>query len=232
MISCVYDKTDKGREEIATRKYQIPARMRTLLVLVDGRRPLEWLLSNVAGLGLTQHSVDELLAQQFIQLVPGTEPVMAAPAPLVESNAASARARTVAKQAARAAVSAHVHDDAVEESVAAPLPAQVNGSADQLRELYAFYNRSIKAAIGLRGVMLQLKVEKAAGVEELRELRTAFLQAVIKAKGVEVAVAMREELDRLLGGAPVRDDVVMPEAGAPSRGGLDFFNMSSGAVEY
>jgi hypothetical protein len=245
MITCVYDKTDKGREEIATRKYQIPARMRTLLVLVDGHRPLEWLLNSVAGLGLTQHSIDELLSQQFIQLVPGTEPVLAA-APAAETNPASARARMVAKQAARVAAAGHASvdaaDDAIDDVIAstamlapastsAPLP-DAGDTAEQFREIYAFYNRTIKAAIGLRGVMLQLKVEKAVGVEALRELRTPFLQAVIKAKGGEVATAIRDELDALLGGAPAQDEVLMPEAGAAPRGALDFFNMSGGAVEY
>ena len=247
MSSVVYDKTDKGREEIATRKYQVPARMRTLLVLVDGRRDLDWLLSNIAGLGLNQQSIDELLAQDFIRMLPGT-----APAPVeVESAAAnpvSARARAVAKQAARLNASA-THLDAIDDAIASSAAVQVSAvapvaaaapvapavaldPAEQFRQLYAYYNHSIKAAIGLRGVMLQLKVEKAVTVADLRELRTPFLQAVIKAKGGELAAAMRDELDGLLGGAPAVDEVVIPTPGQPAKGGLDFFNMSGGAVEY
>lgn len=241
MNTSVYDKTDKGREEIATRKFQVPARMRSLLVLVDGRRSLEALLVNVAGLGLTQQHVDELLAQEFIRLLPGSAPAAAAPAvaPAAEAGPASARARALARQAARiaavppaAAVEAvDVAADAIDDAIASSAPAR-GDAAEQFRLLYAFYNRSIKAGIGLRGVMLQLKVEKAVGVDDLRELRTPFLQAVIKAKGAEVAQAMREELDGLMGGAPVNDEVTMPPAGAAGRGGLDFFNMSSGAIEY
>jgi len=254
MSSVVYDKTDKGREEIATRKYQVPARMRTLLVLVDGRRDLDWLLSNIAGLGLNQQSIDELLAQDFIRMVPGT-----APAPVeVESaapNPGSARARAVAKQAARLNASA-THLDAIDDAIASSAAVQVSAAApavvpavaaapaapaapvvaldpaEQFRQLYAYYNHSIKAAIGLRGVMLQLKVEKAVTVADLRELRTPFLQAVIKAKGGELAAAMRDELDGLLGGAPAVDEVVIAAPGQPAKGGLDFFNMSGGAVEY
>lgn len=235
MNNSVYDKTDKGREEIATRKYQIPARVRTLLVLVDGRRPLDALLSNVAGLGLTAQNIEQLLEQDFIRLVPGSAPAAepAALAPAAASTPASARARAMARQAVRAAAApVPVLTDtiaaALDDTVPAPLAAD---AAEQFRQLYAFYNRSIKAAVGLRGVMLQLKVEKAVGVEELRELRTPFLQAVIKAKGVEAATAMRDELDGLLGGAPEHDTVDMPAANKAGRG-LDFFNMSSGAVEY
>src|SRR5450830_77657 len=228
MSSAVYDKTDKGREEIATRKYQLPARMRTLLVLVDGRRPLEWLLNSVSGLGLNQQSIEELLSQELIRLVPGSV-AAAAPAP--------AAARAVARQAAR--VSASATEDAIDDAIASNFPvtealpaAAASYPAEQFSQLYAFYNRNIKAAIGLRGVMLQLKVEKAEGVEGLRELRAPFLQAVIKAKGSDVAIAMRDELDQLFGGAPEVDDVIMPPPGQAAKGGLDFFNMSSGAVEY
>ncbi len=232
MSTCVYDKTDKGREEIATRKYQIPARMRTVLVLIDGKRPLDWLLSNVAGLGMTQQNIDELLAQELICVVPGSVPAVAVAAPVVDSNPASARARAVARQAARlAAAPLAVPVDAIDDVIASS-PAPALDPAEQFRQLYAFYNHNIKAAIGLRGVMLQLKVEKAVGVEEMRELRTPFLEAVIKAKGGEVAMAIRDELDVLLGGAPANDAVAMPAAGEPKRGALDFFNMSGGAVEY
>jgi len=234
MSSAVYDKTDKGREEIATRKYQLPARMRTLLVLVDGRRPLEWLLNSVSGLGLNQQSIEELLSQELIRLVPGS---VGAAAPAPAAAPASARARAVARQAAR--VSASATEDAIDDAIASNFPvtealpaAAASYPAEQFSQLYAFYNRNIKAAIGLRGVMLQLKVEKAEGVEGLRELRAPFLQAVIKAKGSDVAIAMRDELDQLFGGAPEVDDVIMPPPGQAAKGGLDFFNMSSGAVEY
>lgn len=240
MSSAVYDKTDKGREEIATRKYQIPARMRTLLLLVDGRRPLEWLLNSVSGLGLNQQSIEELLSQELIRLVPSSVPA-AVTAPAPAAAPASAQARAAARQVARvsAAATEDAIDDAIasnfpvpEEQVHAPAASGSSDSAEQFRELYAFYNRSIKAAIGLRGVMLQLKVEKAEGVEGLRELRAPFLQAVIKAKGSDVAIAMRDELDQLFGGAPAVDDVVMPPPGQAAKGALDFFNMSGGAVEY
>lgn len=243
MNSCVYDKTDKGREEIATRKYQIPARMRTLLVLVDGRRPLESLLSNVAGLGLGAQHVDDLLAQQFIRLLPGSMPVATAPGPAAaDALPASARARAAARQAARLAALPATSEDsasaeveqAIDDAIASSAPIASAAAADpaeQFRQVYAFYNRNIKTVIGLRGVMLQLKVEKAVGLDELRELRTAFLQAAIKAKGGELALALREELDGMLGGAPVPDPVTVPAPGQ-ARGGLDFFNMSNGAVEY
>ena len=62
-----YNKTAKGREEISARTYGLPSRMRTLLVMIDGRHPMEELLPKVTGLGLDAGAVQELLAQGFIE---------------------------------------------------------------------------------------------------------------------------------------------------------------------
>lgn len=104
MNTRIYDKTDKGREEIATRKYQVPPRLRTLLVLIDGRHSLESLLANLSVLGLGADDVDELLRQEYIALCGG--PVEEAPPP--EASGApraplSARARMLARTREQAA---------------------------------------------------------------------------------------------------------------------------------
>jgi hypothetical protein len=66
MSAIIYEKSDKGREEIATRRYQLPSRLRTLLVTIDGIHSADALLKNVAGLGLGEQSIQFLLDQQFI----------------------------------------------------------------------------------------------------------------------------------------------------------------------
>ena len=68
--------------------------------------------------------------------------------------------------------------------------------------LCQFFNSTIKRNIGLRGLGLQLKVEHAANVDELRALRQPFLDAVHKAKGGELAQRLRVELDELLDNGP------------------------------
>ena len=173
MNTSIYDKTAKGREEIATRKYQLAPRLRTLLVLVDGHKPEEELLRNVAGLGLTVSAVKELLAQEFIVLAtsyaalpePAQEPEPAAVPPPVETTSL-------------------------------PTSSQVA----QFQSVYDFYNKTIKSTMGLRGFTLQLKVEKAGSVDELRELRDSYLEAVQKAKGRDTAIQLAQQLDSLLGG--------------------------------
>jgi hypothetical protein len=269
MNAIVYDKTEKGREEIATRKYHVPPKLRTLLVMIDGRHPLDALLDKFAALGLTQASVDALVNDAYIAPVPGqalaasvvpVAPPVAARAPAQAARERlAARARAAQASAAGAeggfsnsalnaidldapitfahaqfgdagdavapARDAHAelaapptqlelpasfsHAEATDEPPAVPLVA-ARTDAERYYALHAFFNQTIKSTIGLRGIMLQLKVEKAANVDELRALRKPYLDAVLKAKGEEMARSLRDRLDSLLGGRPAVDDFILP----------------------
>lgn len=179
MNTSIYDKTAKGREEIAKRGHQLAPRLRTLLVLIDGRKTEEELLRNVAGLGLTAGALSELLAGEFIVLSTSYVSLVEAPA------------------------------EAPPEPEPEPVPVQLPPAAQvqQFQSLYNFYNKTIKSTIGLRGFTLQLKVEKASSVDELRELRMPYLEAVQKARGNDTAAALALQLDRLLGTAPAADSL-------------------------
>lgn len=179
MHTAVYDKTAKGREEIATRVYRLAPRLRTLLVMVDGKHPMGDLLANVAGLGLNETSVTDLLEEGFI--VPASA-VPPAPQPQARPS-----------------------------PPAAPAAAAPSNLAEQYQSLYVFYNQTIKSTMGLRGFPLQLKVEKAANVDDMRALRLPFLEAALKAKGSDAARLLRERLDQLLGGPPEPDDFFLPD---------------------
>lgn len=225
MNTCIYDKTDKGREEIATRKYQVAAKLRTLLVMIDGRQPLGSLMKNLGPLGLSEEHVDLLLAEEYIVLVAGGPVESAAEtAPQPARAPVSARARMLARNAAR---QERMHGAEPEEQ------PDVADEAIRFRALYAFYNETIKPTLGLRGLPLQLKVEKAADAADLRALRLPFLQAAFKAKGRDAALALRERLDDLLGGAPEADDFALPDEGAaPRQSGLNYFNRASESVNF
>lgn len=173
-MSTIFDKTDKGREEISTRKYQLAPRLRTLLVLVDGKQTKDELLKKVTGLGLTAESIDELINNGFIQVIASSAPAVAAPTDPVPAKAAEPQPE--------AAISSQV------------LPEGQN----QFQAIYQFYTETIKSTIGLRGYPLQLKVEKASSIEDFRELRKPYLEAVLKAKGNEMARSLRDRLDQLL----------------------------------
>jgi hypothetical protein len=211
MNSYVYDKTEKGREEIATRKYHVAPKLRTLLVMIDGRHSLGELLKNVAGMGLTEDNVNELLDQQYITLVSGgeaaneaqgpAEGAMAAPARLPPS--AAARARLAARNRAAAAMKS--------EQIEGPSSVLTTEAADdsvaQFQHLADFYNQTIKSTLGLRGMLLQLKAEKCATIEDFAALRQPYLEAVLKTKGREMTLSLRDRLDQYLGGRPSPDPV-------------------------
>jgi hypothetical protein len=168
MTNSIFDKTDKGREEIATRKYQLQSRLRTLLVLIDGKQTTADLLKKVAGLGLTNDSIVELQDNGFIQTVIAAVP---------------------AEQPAKAAAEAPPQQTA---------DAILAEGQSQFQAIYGFYTETIKSTIGLRGYALQLKVEKASSIEDFRALRQPYLEAVLKSKGNEIARSLRNRLDQLL----------------------------------
>lgn len=228
MKTCIYDKTDKGREEIATRKYHVPAKLRTLLVMIDGRHSLESLMKNFAALGLSEGNVEQLLSEEYITLVGGgpaaNEPE--AEAPSAARAPVSARARMLARNAAK---QGKLHG-AESQSEGEPDPVD---DAVRFRALHGFCHQAAKNALGLRGLPLQLKVEKAAAIGDFRVLRLPLLQAVLKTKGRDTALDLRDRLDELLGGPPEDDDFALPdEHAAPPRRVFDYFNLASQSVDF
>ncbi|MGO4380233.1 hypothetical protein [Pseudoduganella sp. RAF53_2] len=154
----IYDKTVKGREEIASRCHHLAPRMRSLLVMIDGRHAIDELLPKVSGLGLSEANVQTLLDEGFIEPAqPKFDPPAEDPPP--------------------------------------PDPATL---AEQFRAAYEFYTRTIKPTLGMRGLSLQLKVEKASNIDELRELRIPFFEMTVRAKGRPHALQLRRELDDIL----------------------------------
>jgi hypothetical protein len=183
-IMIIFDKTERGRTEIATRGQTVAPRLRTLLLLVDGKTGSDELLRKVAGLGLGQEHLDELLQAGLIQASADTGNA--------SSNASNTTSNNIA--AAEAAVAKEIPPPAP------PLPLEqvLPPGQTQFEAIYHFYNDTIKSMIGLRGYGLQLKVERASSIQDFRELRQQYLEAVLKAKGEEIARSLRGRLDQLL----------------------------------
>lgn len=192
MSTLIYDKTDKGREEIATRKYQLASRIRTLLVMVDGKQTEDDLLKKVAGLGLGQQNINDLIEQQFIAAVTTAPAAVTAPrASSVSSNAPEGAAAT--------APLAPMEDNGPDSVLGLGAgPETELDEAARFQAVYNFFNETIKSTLGLRGFTLQMKVERAATLEDFRELRRPYLEAIQKAKGNEMARSLRDRLDQLL----------------------------------
>jgi hypothetical protein len=80
-------KTEKGKEEIAARKYGLPQPLRFALILVDGRSTLAELLQRGAGLPNLKDSLEMLFEMGFIQVRGAVTPGGAAPRPAVPGGA-------------------------------------------------------------------------------------------------------------------------------------------------
>lgn len=197
----VFDKTEKGREEIATRKYHLSPRARSLLVMIDGKQNADDLLQKVAGLGLTEQCMADLLQEGYIREAATAVAAVAAtvPAPEASGQDASSSAGTQAANGALALASTNTAAEIL-------LPE----GQTQFEAIYRFYNETIKSTIGLRGYALQLKVEKAASIDDFRQLKKPYLEAVLKARGQEMARSLRDRLDKLLYlGEPVPENTIV-----------------------
>ena len=183
MMQLVFDKTEKGREEIATRRYQLPSRIRSILLLVDGKTTGEALLAKFATIGVTGEVLEELLAGEFIASHQGAVAETEAGAPPVSSPGLAPPAQPVATDLLQ--------------------PGQTQYAA-----IYQFFSEAIKSNLGLRGYALQLKVEKCGSIDDFRELRTPFLEAVLKSRDTETALGLRDRIDSLLNMKPAPEDAV------------------------
>ena len=70
-------KTVAGVEEIATRTRRVPPRLRTMLILVDGRRSVAELIDAAANLGDVRQALETLHDEGFVIRVGGPRPVAA-----------------------------------------------------------------------------------------------------------------------------------------------------------
>jgi hypothetical protein len=205
----IYDKTDKGREEIATRKWHLPSRMRSLLVLINGKKTDADIVQKIGGLGLNSQSLQELLDDGFIQRVS------------VESD----QVDTILDQQSD-------NLDLTQNPSSPDLQVNTLGSIDALEESQTIFDasedenpawnqdldallakfdedktesrvqmmkrylaESIKEHLGLKGFFLQRKLQKAQNLYDIHTFRQAYVSAVLHSKGKDLAIELRDQFD-------------------------------------
>ena len=65
--SVIFQKTEKGQQEIASRAFKLPARERSMLILVDGRRTGQQLVDQARHFGDAEQFFRHLLEEGFIE---------------------------------------------------------------------------------------------------------------------------------------------------------------------
>ena len=174
MATIYYDKTEKGREEISSRKYQLPSKLRPLLVMIDGKHGSDELLKRLAAIGLTQENLEELLRLGFIAPIQVSVP---APVELARKD------------------KPQVVEDTKPETKET---SKETTPAEKIANLRQFFTETIKGNLGLRGFTLQLKVERAETLEDFISLSEDYVEALYKAKGQQIARNLEARLQVLI----------------------------------
>jgi len=160
-------KTEVGQKAFKERSPLFSARQRSAFILFDGQKSVDQVLAATAGMGVCAADVDYMVQQGF--LAPAADQ---APAPA--SRVASA---TLVEQA--------------EQSATPPEPPS-NLTPQERYSAAKPIATKLTAGLGLRGFMLNLSVESAAGFDDL----LALLPKIQDAVGTKAC----RELERVLKG--------------------------------
>ena len=168
-VDPAYTKTAKGQEAIATRSHSLAARMRSLLILVDGKRPQSALQALAAGFGDVPAMLAALQSDGFIT----STDALAAPA--------TARAPSSSQPAAAAGI------------VVLTAPANAPGQAAAavaltLPQAKTFATRQLMQILGPTSDVLCLRVEAARNRQE-------FVEAIRRAYTVLADIRGRAQAD-------------------------------------
>lgn len=155
-------KTEQGYSAFKQRSSLFSARQRSLFILFDGRKSLGEVLAAAAGLGMGQADVEYLLSLGFLSEQPSDLPPDTGSAPLA---AMSMPVPLSMPQSMPATLSAKEP------------PAELRTEQQRYFDAKPIATQ-LTASLGLRGFMLNLAVEGAAGYPELLKLLPKIQDAV------------------------------------------------------
>jgi hypothetical protein len=162
-------KTETGQLAFKERSPFFSGCQRSLFILFDGQKSVKQVLAATSGLGATQADVEHLIAHGFLENaaaapadVPGAVPVTA-PMPLTAATTPAP----------------------------GPDPAAVGKSAQERYAEGKVLATRLTASLGLRGFMLNLSVESAAGYDDLLKLFPKIQAAVGEKAARELERALK-----------------------------------------
>lgn len=205
----IYDKTDKGREEIATRKWHLPSRMRSLLVLIDGKKSDADIVQKIGGLGLNLQSLQELQDDGFIQRVAiesdQVDAILDAPTNdldlTLDSAPASLEGNTLGsidalEESQTIFEASEDQNPEWEQDLDAMLAKYDDDNAESRVDMMKRYLADlIKENLGLKGFFLQRKLQKAQSLHDIHVFRQAYVSAILHSKGKDKAIELRDQFD-------------------------------------
>ena len=167
----VFVKTEAGLDEIQTRTLRLSPRLRSLLVLVDGKHSAVSLLEMVRAIGVTADDLQQLLDKGLIG------------------------------HTDRYNVMAYAQSSAVPASAGRPelRPAEPLDDKQKLAAMYEFFNGFIRPTFGLRGLMLQLKLERCSTIDDYRDLTTEVLTSLETSHGDVAVSQLMTRIEAIMG---------------------------------
>lgn len=152
-------KTETGLRVLKDRSVPLTPRQRAAFILFDGKASVDQVLAATGGVGVTREDIDHLLAAGLLAPVDGAA-AEAGPGAPVQAAAGPAPAPVPAPAAA-----------------AEPVADSGRSAQQRYQDAYPIATR-LTASLGLRGFRLNLAVEAALNVEQLRELGPRIREAV------------------------------------------------------
>lgn len=163
-------KTDAGRSEIQSRSAVNGRPQRNLLLLIDGKKSDEQLLSQVTGTS----AADFVSLRELGLIAPGA--LFPAAAPMVRPPASAALVPAAMR------------------SVDIDIPVDEGKRLPRFSDLSKTLTALISGELGLRGFTLTLAVERAPDVETLMEVADRVVQQIESRRGAAAAERARRAL--------------------------------------
>ncbi len=173
-------KSASGRAALAGRSQELPGPLRTLLLMIYGDKTAAEYSEIASRLPAGRDGFQQLITLGLIEVVP---------------TLAGVSGRASASPAPAAGAEEVLHEPMAD--VAPVTATHTVDEAAQQRLLYPEFVRAV-ADLGLRGVMLQMKVERAMSAKELLALRDAVEAALGKSKGDAARIEFSKRVDFLL----------------------------------
>lgn len=173
----IYKKTEIGQTALQNRALALTPRQRSAFILFDGKRAVEEVLKMMSGLGVTADDVGHLLSLGLLAPTADISSVAPAVFPVDTALSTQTQIAPAAAQQTSAALSQQADGKPT-------LSAQAHYS-----KAYPVATR-LTAGLGLRGFRLNLAVEAAGDLDQLKQLAPKIREAVGPEKYLELENAL------------------------------------------
>jgi hypothetical protein len=169
--SDIYTKTASGLDELKSRERRLLPRLRTMLIMVDGKRTVAELKAAAAVLSAPEDFLEILLQGGWVAAQ------RSAAVPPVEETASAPPAQPVRETR----------------------PAPTTTELERFTLARKLMNDSAVDALGFRAFLFTLKLERCFNLQDLRALLPEFRQGLAKTRGDSFADRTTDRVKALLG---------------------------------